>query len=154
MRSYRRGGEARKQRDLRKRKTLDREGDTDTRGRDTSIDGYGYYESDRDSNEFRHAMQNKRFERPKYSLYVGNVSLKASPEEIVGQIEQVVDKNIIKKFRWSYDKHTGEFRGFGHIDFYNERDAVDSVPALSVLTIHDRKLNVNLAIRKFMREVE
>jgi RNA recognition motif-containing protein len=122
--------------------------DTSTGSGRLDRDGDSESESE-ESRGSRNALQNKRFERPKYSLYVGNVSWKASLEEVVGHIEQVIDKNTIKKIRWSHDKHTGEFRGFGHIDFYSEKDAVDSVPALSLLTIHERKLNVNVAIRKF-----
>jgi len=148
--THRRGGEARRERDRRKGKELGfgEDADADTGKGSTHKDSYGDSESE-DSRESRNALQNKRFERPKYSLYVGNVSWKASLEEVVGQIEQVIDKNTIKKIRWSHDKHTGDFRGFGHIDFYSERDAVDSVPALSLLTIRERKLNVNVAIRKF-----
>ena len=148
--THRRGGEARRERDRRKGKGLGLGEDADSSTGSARKDIDGDYESE-DSRESRNALQNKRFERPKYSLYVGNVSWKASLEEVVGHIEQVIDKNTIKKIRWSHDKHTGEFRGFGHIDFYNEGDAVDSVPALSLLTIHDRKLNVNVAIRKFVQ---
>jgi len=88
--------------------------------------------------------QDVKFDRSKYSIYVGNISDQADVAEITDRVAKAIGNRNIKKIRLSSEK-SGKFRGYGHIDFFTEAQALHSVKALSGLTINGRVLNVNLA---------
>jgi len=114
-------------------------------GSNERIDSNSFMSANADSAGFD-SVQDQRFVRAKYSLYIGNISNKADITEISGRVAEAIGKRNIKKIRLSHDQ-SGGFRGFGHIDFFTEAQALDSVEALTGITINGRALNVNLAKR-------
>ncbi len=72
-------------------------------------------------------------------LYVGNISFKASEEdikELFGRIGEVESVKIIT------DAHTGNPKGFGFIEMTNEEDAKKAIAELNGTTFMERTLTV------------
>jgi RNA recognition motif-containing protein len=89
-----------------------------------------------------------RFQRSKYSLYVGNIDISVKESVFRKAVEDAIGANIIQRIRLAYDKQSGKFRGFGHIDFHREQDADDAVEALTGISFNGRPLNVNISANK------
>jgi ribosomal protein S21 len=72
-------------------------------------------------------------------LYVGNISFKASEDDIRELFARVGDVESVKIIT---DPHTGNPRGFGFVEMSNEEDAGKAIAELNGTTFMDRMLSV------------
>ena len=82
-------------------------------------------------------------------LYVGNISFKASENdltELFSQSGEVVSVKLIK------DPVTGRLRGFGFVEMASEKDAQKAITALNGKPFMDRNIVVNEAKPQERRE--
>ncbi|MEW6162210.1 MAG: RNA-binding protein [Nitrospirota bacterium] len=82
-------------------------------------------------------------------LYVGNISFKASEDDVrdlFSQAGEVVSVKLIK------DAATGRMRGFGFVEMSSEEDAQRAISTLNGKTFMDRSIVVNEAKPQERRE--
>jgi cold-inducible RNA-binding protein len=82
-------------------------------------------------------------------LYVGNVSFKATEEDVrdlFSQAGEVVSVRLIK------DAATGRLRGFGFVEMATEEDAQKAISTLNGNNFMDRSMVVNEAKPQEKRE--
>ena len=76
-------------------------------------------------------------------LFVGNCAWAIED----GDIEQLFGQENITGIRWSTDRETGQFRGFGHVTFVST-EAVDAAAAKNGTVIKGRPIRVDYAADK------
>jgi cold-inducible RNA-binding protein len=82
-------------------------------------------------------------------LYVGNISFKATEENVRGlfaEIGEVVSINLIT------DAHTGKMKGFAFVEMASDGEARKAIEALNGTLLLDRPLSVNEANTQQPRE--
>ncbi len=72
-------------------------------------------------------------------IYVGNISFKATEDDIKELFSQVGEVESIKIIT---DAHTGQPKGFGFIEMSSEEDAKRAISALNGKTFMERTLSV------------
>ena len=82
-------------------------------------------------------------------LYVGNISFRASEDdlrELFSQVGEVVSVKLIK------DPATGRMRGFGFVEMATEEDAQKAISLLNGKSLLNRNIVVNEAKPQVRRE--
>jgi cold-inducible RNA-binding protein len=82
-------------------------------------------------------------------LYVGNISFKATEEELRELFSKVGEVESVKIIT---DMHTGNPKGFGFVEMATSEDASKAIEALNGTTFMDRILAVNEARPKQPRQ--
>lgn len=72
-------------------------------------------------------------------LYVGNISFKATEEDIKELFAQSGEVESVKIIT---DAHTGNPKGFGFVEMANEEDAKKAIDALNGTTFMERAITV------------
>jgi RNA recognition motif-containing protein len=72
-------------------------------------------------------------------LYVGNISFKATEEDIRGLFAGVGEVETVKMIT---DAHTGNPKGFGFVEMANEEDAIKAIDGLNGTTFMERAITV------------
>ncbi|MGB9716639.1 MAG: RNA recognition motif domain-containing protein [Thermodesulfovibrionales bacterium] len=72
-------------------------------------------------------------------IYVGNISFKATEDDIRELFSQVGEVESVKIIT---DAHTGQPKGFGFIEMSSKEDANKAISALNGKTFMDRTLSV------------
>jgi len=81
----------------------------------------------------------ERGEEMEKKIYVGNISFKASEEDIKELFSQNGEVESVKIIT---DKHTGNPKGFAFVEMATEEDARKAIEALNGATFMDRTLSV------------
>jgi len=81
------------------------------------------------------------------SIFVGNLAFDVTANDVFEMCEDVLGKGVVKRIRLSVDRETGDFRGFGHIDFATEQDASRALTELGDVELFGRRLRVDKAVR-------
>jgi RNA recognition motif-containing protein len=81
------------------------------------------------------------------SIFVGNLAFDVTANDVFEMCEDVLGKGVVKKIRLSVDRETGDFRGFGHLDFATEQDASRALSELGDVELFGRRLRVDKAVR-------
>ncbi|MDI6800910.1 MAG: hypothetical protein QMD01_02470 [Thermodesulfovibrionales bacterium] len=72
-------------------------------------------------------------------LYVGNISFKATEEDVKGLFSKVGDVASVKIIT---DAYTGQSKGFGFVEMANEEDAKKAIESLNGTAFMERTLMV------------
>lgn len=72
-------------------------------------------------------------------IYVGNISFKATEEDIRELFSQIGEVESVKIIT---DTHTGQPKGFGFIEMSSKEDACKAISALNGKTFMERTLSV------------
>ena len=75
------------------------------------------------------------------TVFVGNLSWDIDEDTLRGAFK---DCGEITAIRWGEDKQTGEFKGYGHVEF-SDTDATDKAVALAGTMVMGRALRVDFA---------
>ncbi len=82
-------------------------------------------------------------------LYVGNISFKASEEDIKDLFSKTGNVESVKLIT---DAHTGQPKGFGFVEMVSEEEARKAIDALNGTMFMERTLTVNEARPQQQRE--
>lgn len=82
-------------------------------------------------------------------IYVGNISFKATEEDIKGLFEKIGDVESIKIIT---DPHSGKAKGFGFVEMTTEENAQKAIAELNGSTFMERTLSVAEAKPQAPRE--
>eukprot|EP00246_Nothoceros_aenigmaticus_P016747 TRINITY_DN7804_c0_g5_i1.p1 TRINITY_DN7804_c0_g5~~TRINITY_DN7804_c0_g5_i1.p1 ORF type:complete len:283 (-),score=58.91 TRINITY_DN7804_c0_g5_i1:113-961(-) len=77
------------------------------------------------------------------SAYIGNLAWDVSEEEL----KEFFRDCDITAIRFAHDKNTGDFRGFGHVDFGDDK-SLDFAVSLDQQEVHGRPIKVAYAVPK------
>lgn len=75
-------------------------------------------------------------------LYVGNLSFKATEDDIREMFAQIGEVSSVKLIT---DRDTGRLKGFGFVEMVNDDEAMKAIETLNGKTLMDRQITVNEA---------
>eukprot|EP01137_Pigoraptor_chileana_P009569 Opistho-2@58061 len=87
-------------------------------------------------------MANRGSRNIKCSVYVKNLSEKTKSEDLHSIFDEF---GKIKDVYLPKDYYSGKLRGFGYVEFFDERDAEDCVKNIKRTMLHGRELEIEFA---------
>eukprot|EP01041_Mallomonas_annulata_P011729 gene11729-24604_t len=82
----------------------------------------------------------------RHSLFLGNLAYDVTADTIAQMIDDVAGQGLVRAVRLSFDRDTGEMRGFGHADFNTADEALMVAEKLNGMDLFGRPLKVDLAL--------
>lgn len=76
-----------------------------------------------------------------FSAYIGNLSWDVSEDDI----RECFQESKIASIRFAFDKRTGAFRGFGHVDFEDDKSLEEAMKQNQV-ELHGRPMRIAYAV--------
>ena len=76
-----------------------------------------------------------------FSAYIGNLSWDVTEDDI----RECFEESKISSVRFAFDKRTGEFRGFGHVDFEDD-ESLEEAMKKNQVELHGRPMKIAYAV--------
>jgi RNA recognition motif-containing protein len=84
------------------------------------------------------------FKSKYHQVYIKNIPTDWSENDVASAIKEKAG-DTVKGLRLAKDLQTGDFRGFGYVDFEHKEEAEAAVAALSGVDLNGKELQVSLA---------
>lgn len=78
-------------------------------------------------------------------MFVGNIDHAVTQEDMMMMCNEVLGEGKVTKIRLATDRETGRPRGFGHVEFVNQEEAIAAIDKLSAVDFGGRVLRVDRA---------